>query len=220
MKATTILLILGIAQLTLASKWPKCKDQPDLSDYYANIFEQNAANSVVKREGASWTFNCLHAAVIKDENNASLFSIQIYECCGKCKFPSFSLCALADYPDWLCGSEACDCVFGCRDEDSVLEAVVEASGLGLSRKRELNITGTEVTRVKKRLRLLRRERKCYEKQCTVKNGVRDCCLKNTCVSLQTLTTKLAKKKKMRAKQLKKLAKAAKTSSTTTAPSTK
>ena len=219
MKATTILLILGIAQVTLAGKWPKCKDQPDLSDYYASIFEQNAANSVVKR-GTTWTFSCLHAALIKDENNDSMFSIQIYECCGKCEFPAFSLCGLAGYPDWLCGSEAYDCVFGCRDEDSVLEAVVEASDLGLNRKRELNITDTEITRVRKRLRLLRREKKCYEKECTIKNGVRDCCLKNTCFSIKTLTTKLAKKKKIRAKQLKKLAKAAKNSSTTTAPSTK
>ena len=84
-----------------------------------------------------------------------MFSYQIYQCCTQCEFPSFSLCALADYPDWLCGSEAYDCVFGCRDEDSVLEAVVEASTLGMSRKRELNVTESQV-----RLRI-RREQKFY-----------------------------------------------------------
>ena len=73
-----------------------------------------------------------------------MYSYLIYECCAKCEFPDFSLCALAGYPDWQCGSEAYDCVFSCRDEDSVLEAVVEASGLGLNRKRELNITDSEV----------------------------------------------------------------------------
>ncbi|CAB4037188.1 Hypothetical predicted protein [Paramuricea clavata] len=155
----------------------------------------------------TWTFSCLHAAVIKDENDDSLFSYQIYQCCAKCEFPNFSLCTLADYPNWQCGSEAYDCVFGCRDEDSVLEAVISASSLGMSRKRELNITDTQVTKVRKQLRLLRREKKCYERTCTVTNGVKDCCLKSTCVSLKSLTTKLGKAKKNREKLLKKLAKA-------------
>lgn len=92
----------------------------------------------------TWTFSCLHAAIIKDENDDSMFSYNIYQCCNKCEFPDFSLCALADYPNWLCGSEAYDCVFSCRDEDSVLEAVVSAGSLGVTRKRELNITDTEV----------------------------------------------------------------------------
>jgi hypothetical protein len=76
-----------------------------------------------------------------------MFSYQIYTCCSKCQFPDFSLCELADYPGWLCGSEAYDCVFSCRDEDSVLEAVVEAGSLGITRrKRDLNITDSEVRR--------------------------------------------------------------------------
>ena len=51
MQAKTILLVLCIAQVTLAAKWPKCKEQPDLLDYYASIFERNAESSVVKRGG-------------------------------------------------------------------------------------------------------------------------------------------------------------------------
>ena len=54
------------------------------------------------------------------------------------------MCTLADSPNWMCGSKAYDCVFGCRDEDSVLEAVIEASSLNLDRKREVEVTDTEV----------------------------------------------------------------------------
>ena len=97
----------------------------------------------------TWTFSCLHASIIKDENDDSMFSYNIYQCCGSCEFPAFSLCALADYPNWLCGSEAYDCVFSCRDEDSVLEAVISAGSLGTTRKRELNITDAEVRRSNK-----------------------------------------------------------------------
>jgi hypothetical protein len=70
-----------------------------------------------------------------------------------------------------------------------------------------NFHSLQVTKVRKELRLLRREKKCYEKTCTVTNGVRDCCLKSTCVSLKSLTTKLGKAKKNREKLLRKLAKA-------------
>lgn len=93
----------------------------------------------------SWQLSCLHASIIKDDNNASQFSYQIYECCNKCEFPTFSLCTLGGYANWQCGSEAYDCVYSCRDEDTVLEAVVTASAMGWSRKRELNITDSVVS---------------------------------------------------------------------------
>ena len=55
METKNILLILGalgftVIQVTLSAKWPKCKEQTDLLDYYAEIFERNAQNSVVKRQ--------------------------------------------------------------------------------------------------------------------------------------------------------------------------
>ena len=90
--------------------------------------------------------------MIKDENDQFVFSNQIFECCNKCEWPDFSLCSVADNPYWQCGSEAYECVFGCRDEDSVLEAVVSVSSMGLIRKKrdadieytDFNITNSEV----------------------------------------------------------------------------
>lgn len=55
MEGKTVLFILAVfgvslSKLTLAAKWPKCKNQTDLLEYYASIFERNAQRSVVKRE--------------------------------------------------------------------------------------------------------------------------------------------------------------------------
>ncbi|XP_028394104.1 uncharacterized protein LOC114518326 [Dendronephthya gigantea] len=217
MKGTKIILILGLCALgllqaaTATTKWPKCTNQTDLLEYYLGIFERNSQNSAVKRE-LTWDLSCIHASIIKDEDDVSQFSYQIYQCCGECQFPTFSLCTLGGYSNWLCGSEAYDCVFSCRDEDSVLEAVVSAGAMGWSRKREVNITDSEATVVRKRLRRLRKEKKCYKKTCTMKNGERDCCLVNTCVPVTDLTNELEKKKKIRSRYLKKLARAKTTAS--------
>ena len=41
-------------------------------------------------------------------------------------------------PFWECASDAYDCVYNCRNEASVLDAVYKASDLGLgARKRQL-----------------------------------------------------------------------------------
>lgn len=84
--------------------------------------------------------NCAHASIIKDENSRSYFSSQIYACCKICESPTFATCENNANPDWQCGSEAYGCVFGCRDEDSVLEVVVGASKNGLRRKREVIVS--------------------------------------------------------------------------------
>ena len=40
---------LSLTQVTLAAKYPKCKNQTDPLDHYASIFEQNEDSSKVKR---------------------------------------------------------------------------------------------------------------------------------------------------------------------------
>lgn len=90
--------------------------------------------------------NCLHASIIKDENDEAYFSYTIYACCIACEFPNYHQCVLEGKPDWLCASEAYDCVFSCRDEASVLEAVHKA-GDGDRKRRLPDINVNEVCKI-------------------------------------------------------------------------
>lgn len=43
-------LTLRLTQVSLAAKWPKCKNDSDLLDYYTSIFERYTESSAVKRQ--------------------------------------------------------------------------------------------------------------------------------------------------------------------------
>jgi hypothetical protein len=82
--------------------------------------------------------NCFLASFIKDENNEIVLSLTIGGCCDKCMFPDYTRCVKNRLPFWECASDAYDCVYNCRNEASVLDAVYKASDLGLgARKRQL-----------------------------------------------------------------------------------
>ncbi|XP_028394224.1 uncharacterized protein LOC114518432 [Dendronephthya gigantea] len=193
------ILILAICCLAVVDivtahlNWPLCKQQSDLPNQFNGILEGNSNNAVAKRE-VSWPLSCLHASIIKDENGESFFSFNVYSCCALCDFPKFSLCTLAGLPDWLCGSEAYECVFSCRDEESALEAMYKSSDSGSRGKRTLEgISENEVRQMKLRLRHLRTDNQCYKKKCQGN----ECCLMKTCVSIKKLTKQLRKKRRGR-----------------------
>ena len=82
--------------------------------------------------------NCFLASFIKDENNEIVLSLTIGGCCDKCMFPDYTRCVKNRTPYWECASDAYDCVYNCRNEASVVDAVLRGSELGLlGRKRHL-----------------------------------------------------------------------------------
>ena len=113
----------------------------------------------------SWPFHCLYPSIIFDHGSYQ-FMRDIYTCCKKCNFPTYTSCIYAHgTPDWRCPSDGVHCIFECVKKygPGVTDVIKKPDFTGI--KSQITSAKIKITEVPKKLKCQKVEKLPNGKTC-------------------------------------------------------
>ena len=129
----------------------------------------------------SWPYDCTYTSIIKYQGTYQ-FMYDVYTCCKKCDFPTYSNCVnIHASPNWRCPSDGVHCILQCvKEYGPGTKTVVTGGGGGFFGKPGTHTLGgkPKIIKVPKKVKCTKTEK--------LPNG--KTCIRRLCIPLKTWTS--------------------------------